>query len=424
MDRSVLSSVWGQIKEEELVELALALGNVPAATGYEGPLADYLHDWLTHHEMPSERQEVYPERFNVISRLRGRSGRTALLFNSHLDSDVGAPEDVLAVEEEADYQMAWQEGDRIYGKTVLNDRGPMACFLLAGLAIKRAGIQLEHDLILSATVGEIGMAPIDEYQGSRYIGKGIGARHMVTHGVLADFAFVGETTDYCPVWAECGVLYYKITVYGESIYAPRVQRPTDRRLHPNAVVRAKYIIDALEDWAERYQAEQQTSYAGGTIVPKVNIGAIRGGTPHKPHSTSGLCSLYVDVLIPPGSDPQLPGVEIRRIIDELGYECDVECYLSRMGYVAENIEPLLEALREAHRDVFGQQPGTAPIDVNSMWRDINVFNEVGIPSLNYGPPRRQDPGAKFANKYFLTSDLVHTARVYAGVMLRMCGVSK
>ena len=419
-----LDRVWREIDEEELVGLALRLSNVPAPTGYEEPLADELAAWLQEHDLPAVKQEVYPGRFNVISCIRGKSGRAALLFNSHLDSDVGAPEDWLAVESEPDYQHAWREGDRLYGKPLLNDRGPMSCFLLAGLAVQRAGLQLEHDLILSATVGEIGMAPIDEFQGGKYVGKGIGARHLVTHGGLADFAFVGETTDYCPVWAECGVLYFKITLFGETVYAPRVERPGDRRRHPNAIVRAEYLIDAIEDWAQEYQERYHTSYAGGEIVPKVNIGAIRGGTPHKPHSTSGVCHLYVDVLIPPGSDPQLPGIELRKILDRLGYEGDVECFLSRMGYVAQGIEPLLEAVQDAHREVFGKPPGIAPTDVNSMWRDINVFNEVGIPSLNYGPPRRRDPGEKFARKYFLTRDLLQTAQVYAGVILKICQVKE
>lgn len=421
-DQRVLERVWAEIREDELTEFALHLGNTPAPAGYEAPLAEAVAAWMNENGIPARTQEVFTGRLNALGVVRGTSGRAALLFNSHLDSDVGAPEDVHAVEPARDYQQAWTEGDRIYGKTVLNDRGPMAAWLFAARACLRAGVQLRHDLVLTAGIGEIGMAPVDEFQGGQYVGKGIGARHLVTHGAVADFAFVGETTDFCPVWAECGVAYYKVTVHGESIYVPRVEVPADRSRHPNAIVRARYLIDAIEDWAAVYKRQQARTYGGGDIIPKIGIAAIRGGSPPKPHTVSGICHLYIDVLLPPGADPQGPTQHLRRLIADLGYEGSVECFLYRRGYIAEGIEPLLDSLRRCHELVFGTPAGVAPADVNSMWRDINVFNEVGIPALNYGPPRRQDQGQKFAHKYFLKSDLVNAARVYTGVILDRCEV--
>ena len=411
---------WAEIREDELTALALELGKIPAPSGHEGPVADYLEEWLQSNRLPCIKQEVYPERYNVLSYLPGRSGRTALLFNSHIDSDLGAAEDAWVMESDSDPLRVWQEQDRIYGHAILNDRGPLACFLMAALAIKKAGITLEHELLLTATVGEIGMAPVDEFQGYRYIGKGIGARHLVTHGGLADYAVVAETTDFSPVWAECGVLYFKLTVYGDVIYVPRLERPQDRKQHPNAVIRAHYLIEALENWAEEYQSQYSTPYAGGWIIPKISIGAIRGGAPPRPNVTSGICHLYLDVMIPPGMDPQIPKVELKQILERLGYPYRIECYLSRMGYIAQDIDPLLEGIRQAHFRVFGQEPGVSPADVSSMWRDINVFNEVGIPALNYGPPRRKD--TEKGQRYFLIQDLVDTARVYADLILTMCGV--
>src|SRR5579875_1918917 len=105
-------AVWREIDEQDLCAFALDLGNTRAPAGYEEPLARRVAEWMNENGLPAALQEVYPERFNVVGRLAGTSGRAALLFNSHLDSDVGAPEDALAVEGEPDYDRAWQEGDR------------------------------------------------------------------------------------------------------------------------------------------------------------------------------------------------------------------------------------------------------------------------------------------------------------------------
>jgi hypothetical protein len=47
--------------------------------------------------------------------------------------------------------------------------------------------------------------------------------------------------------------------------------------------------------------------------------------------------------------------------------------------------PLRQAIARAHRAVVGGEPGQPPVGTSSMWRDLNCFNEMRIPSLTYGP---------------------------------------
>ncbi|HEX9660677.1 MAG TPA: hypothetical protein VGB27_00200 [Candidatus Binatia bacterium] len=49
------------------------------------------------------------------------------------------------------------------------------------------------------------------------------------------------------------------------------------------------------------------------------------------------------------------------------------------------------AVTHAHIYIFGSEPPAPPSAETSMWRDLNVFNEVGIPSICYGPPRQREP---------------------------------
>ena len=54
-----------------------------------------------------------------------------------------------------------------------------------------------------------------------------------------------------------------------------------------------------------------------------------------------------------------------------------------------------------------------------MWRDTNVFNLAGIPSLTFGPSRgRADVQGE---GFFELDDLVDAAKMYALVALEVAG---
>jgi hypothetical protein len=42
------------------------------------------------------------------------------------------------------------------------------------------------------------------------------------------------------------------------------------------------IIQAIEEWAARYEKNHRVEYPVGVMVPRVAIGAIRGGLPFSP----------------------------------------------------------------------------------------------------------------------------------------------
>lgn len=416
--------VLDHVNRDELVDLAVSLGNIYSPTGFEKPMAEYVFEWLKNNSFEPVMQEVVPERYNVVATLKGIGRGKSLLFNSHMDSDMGGPGEELTFAEPdlPQHKKAWVEGDKIFGKPVLNDRGPMAATMIAAKAIKKSGIQLAGDVLLTMVVGEIGNAPVDEFQGSRYLGKGLGSRHLVNHGMIADCALVAETTDFGVAWAEAGVAYVKIRLTGEAIYTPRSYRTEKIEEHPNAIVKMAKLIGALEEWAIRYEKENSYQFEGGEMVPKVSIGAIRGGMPYKPYMTSGVCSIYVDIRIPPGKSAVEIKHQLHELVASLKMQADIQIYLYRSGYVARNIEAFKKSLEGSHQKIFGKAPRPVPPPVTSMWRDINVFNEVGIPSLTYGPPRSNPEGAdKCKGKFMFKKDLVDVAKIYALTALDICG---
>jgi hypothetical protein len=93
--------------------------------------------------------------------------------------------------------------------------------------------------------------------------------------------------------------------------------------------------------------------------------------------------------------------------------------MSKKGAIGQGIEPLAQAIRTGHRLVRHEEPPQfAEPAVVSMWRDINVFNKAGIPSITYGPSRGV---AGVQGRGFLdVNDLVDAAKVYALVILQIC----
>jgi acetylornithine deacetylase/succinyl-diaminopimelate desuccinylase-like protein len=414
-----LDDLFACIDQGEAAELALALGQINSPPGGEGPAGEYVVDWLRQNGIRAIKQEVLPGRFNAIGRLPGRGGGQSLILNSHLDVAYGRPEDIwTAGRFNRGDLSAWQDGDRLYGQSVVNDKAPMAATLLALKAIKQSGLDLAGDLIFAGVCGEIGQAPIDEFQGPAYEGKGIGTRYSLMHGIVADYALVAECSNWCLTATECGCLLVKVSVYGRAVYTPFLTRPADARQHPNAIVRAAHLVDVIEAWAADYQQRHSYQSRTGPVVPKVSIGAIRAGLPFKPIETAGVCALYLDIRVPPRLSPQSALAELRQTVAGTGLEAEIEPYLFRRGYEGQGTQPLEQAIERAHKRFFAEPPQQADAPVSSMWRDLNVYNEAGIPSVTYGPPLGLSSEGW---SYFIEKqDILRAAKLYALIALDIC----
>jgi acetylornithine deacetylase/succinyl-diaminopimelate desuccinylase-like protein len=413
--------VLDHIDVDGLVKVALDLGNIDSPTGSEGPVADYVYDWLQGQGFAPRKVALIPERPNVVAVLPGSSHGRSLVFNSHMDTTIHKDE-VWTTRRAADpvFHSAWREGDVLVGNGVCNDKGPMATWLIAAKAIKDSGISLRGDLILMAVVGEIGLEPVDEFQPPAYLAKEAGTRYAITHGGVGDFALVAEGTDFGIVGVEAGKAFFKVTVFGNDlpIYTPYIERPTPIEKNPSAIVRMAPLLHRLEEWAYEYEKRNRYECRGGVIVPRVNIGAIRGGVPYKITKTVQQCAIYVDVRVTPAQNPLDVREELRRLVAGLGLPGEVELYLYRPAFEADPgaVSPLTDAITRAHRALVGGDPPPPAPPFCSMWRDINCFNEMRIPSVTWGPGISVGGG----NFGMRIADLVTGARLYALTALDLC----
>ncbi len=416
IDDARLQELRDFFRQGQAAELALTLGQINSPHGAEGEAGKFVFDWLQKNKIPALQQEVLPGRYNAIGRLPGSGNGTSLILNSHLDTAYGAPDDIwTAGRLNRGYLEAWAEGDRVYGQGVVNDKAPMAATLLALKAIQQFQLPLRGDLLFVGVAGEIGLAPIDEYQGTPYQGKGAGTRYAVLHGMVADYALVAECTNWCMTATECGDLFVKVSIYGRAVYTPFLSRAHPS---PNAIVQAAKFIEAFESWASEYERKHSYISPSGPVVPKASIGAVRGGLPYKPIETAGVCALYLDIRIPPPGNPNAVLRELRELVARLELDAEIQPYLFRKGYDGQNVEPLRDAVTRAHARVFPNPPGVPDAPVSSMWRDLNVYNEVGIPALTYGPPLGLS--AEGWSYFIRREDVDLAAQLYALIALDVC----
>jgi acetylornithine deacetylase/succinyl-diaminopimelate desuccinylase-like protein len=421
MTSASITNVIQSIDPEEVAELALHLGRIEAPAGAEGPAADAVEAWMQEQGFVPRRIGLVEDRPSVVTRIKGSGGGPTLIFNAHLDTAISRFDTLTYVDPvQPKYISAWREGDRVFGNGVVNDKGPMAAFLVAAAAIRRSGTRLAGDLVLHAVPGEIGLEPVDEFQGPDHLGKDLGARYAIAHGVIGDAALVAEATGNAIGWVQPGKAFFKVTVFGgEPLYTPFTPTEADPVKNPNAIVRSAPVITALNRWAVAY-ADRMYECPGGIVVPKATIGAIRSGRPDKITKSTELAILYLDIRIAPDIHPMSIQRELESVLGDTGIPFDLECFLYRRGYEAEGIELLAEATRAAHRDEFGTEPGVPVPPITSMWRDITPFNEAGIPSLTYGPSSSTGGG----NFSVGVDELAATARVYARTALIYCGIAE
>jgi acetylornithine deacetylase len=350
-------TVLEQLDRDRVIEIARNVANIVSLTGEEKEVAGYLGSEFERLGMEVRSQEVEEGRPNVIGTLKGSGAGPTLMFCGHMDHfDTPHPTEVI--------------GDRIYGRGLVNMKCAFSCYIVAVEMLRKAGVELKGDIIISGVVGEIEKAPVSRFSGKQYRGAGVGARYMMDHGVTADMCIIGEPTGLQLQIGNCGLVWAQVTVEGRA---------------ESFVLQAGKVAQAIQDWEIEYQRKFKHPF----MLPTVQIGAIEGGNPFKP-GTQPAANLYVIVKTLPGT----PTMAIRREIEEVcaqveqrekGLKTRVELYLSTDGYEISKDEPVVKFMERAHHEIFGK-PVDYPVSKRyGITSDGSRIAAYGVPAVTYGP---------------------------------------
>ena len=419
-DKDAAKKVLAHIDANELARVCCDLASIPSPTGQEKAIADYILAWFAANGIKAIRQDVAVDRPNAVGILKGDGSGLSLGFNGHTDTSfTGTSADLrMVADSQPDAELKGRiVGDRVQGLGISNMKGGLASFMVAGKALKKSGVKLKGDVILACVVGEISRSPIGPWQSQEYRGEGVGTHHMLTHGMHSDYAVCCDGSDLNIVWTQTGVVQIKITTFGKAEAAWGTKRADFPMEKTNAIIKMTSIIAALEEWGAAFEDKYIYNSPTGPLWPKVNIGAIEGGAPYRPNYFPGVCSVYVDIRMPPQVRPLTIQHEVEHVLDKLGLEYEMEVYKSLLGHEGKNVEPLVQSAEAAFQYLFGAKIKPESPDRASIWTDTNIYNELGIPAIKIGPRGRR---ISARNEEIDIAEMVKAAQIYALMALDIC----
>jgi acetylornithine deacetylase/succinyl-diaminopimelate desuccinylase-like protein len=420
IDQKAAKKILAEIDRSELAQLGADLTSIPSPTGQEKAVAEFILNWFSANGLKTVRQDVEFDRPNAVGIVKGDGTGLSLGFNGHTDTSfTGTNEDlrmVANIEPESELK-GRIVGNKVQGLGISNMKGGVAAFMMAGKALQKSGVKLKGDVILAAVVGEISRTVIGPWQTKEYRGEGTGTRHLLAHGMHSDYAVCCDGSDLNIVWAQTGVVQVKITTFAKAEASWGTKRAEFPMEKMNAIVKMTKIIAAIEQWGEEFEEKYIYQAATGPLWPKVNIGGIEGGAPYRPNYFPGVCSIYVDVRMPPQVRPITIKHEIEQVLNKLGVEYDMDVYRSALGHDGKNVEPLVQSAEEVYRHLFNEKIKPEPPDRASIWTDTNIYNELGIPAIKIGPRGRR---ISARNEEIDIDVMVKAAQIYALMALDIC----
>ena len=208
--------------EEEVVTLLQKMIAIPShkdVEDREAAMGEFVYDYCTNLGFECEKVYVQGKRFNVNIWLRGEGDGPTLLLNGHMDT---VPPYDMIIEP---YSGEVRDG-YVWGRGGNDMKGALASMITAMNAIKKSGIKLKGDLLITAVVGE------EE--------ESDGTEAFVLNGGKADGAIVGEPSGYEVSIGHRGLEWIQMDVEGITMHGGQAH------LGVNAIQMGARLIERIQ----------------------------------------------------------------------------------------------------------------------------------------------------------------------------------
>lgn len=389
---SVVERVTAHIDREALARDCLDFVAVKSETGDEGAGSGFLADLMRRNGWDVTLDEAAPGRPNVVTRLAGRGGGAALLFNGHVDTiPIGK---------------SWpprREGDWIWGRGAEDMKGGLVAMVHAARAIERAGVGLRGDLWLSGVVGH--ETPVGKKEGPWRLIEQLRAGRL-----RADAILIVEGP--CAIWrASLGSAMFTITL--EAPVAPVHTLKVPYRQNPVRALRQ--LIEALDALDETLGTRPAHPLAG---PEQLNVGIVTAGD--YPNRLPVRLQVMGTRRWGPGHSAATVQAELAALGEGVaratGLRSTVTLESAREPFETPSDAPLVRAIRQAVEAVDGQAPQEIGLPLVG---DASLYAEaLGIPTAYYGPA--YETAHSDAERVSIDR-LTHLAKVYAITALAFDG---
>ncbi len=397
-------------------------------TSEETDIQDYLESRLRGLGLPLTRWEKEMRRPNLVAMLPGSGGGRSLAFNGHIDvvpiGDVDG----------WDYDPWGSDivAGKLYGRGAVDMKAGVAAFIAATEAIIAGDIALKGDLQLHIVVDE-------------EAGGYAGTRDVIARGYRADAVIVAEPTSGRIDAAEGGLSWVRVTIRGRAAHAgwrfaqiyPQAEAEAQNADGVNAIEKGVKFLQALREF-ERDWAHSRHHPLMPPGITTINPGVIMGGVglaaDGKPRVTSNP-AMIPDVCVIDFDFKYLPTETFEEVREQ--FEAFVSAFAltdpwlrdhpPKLQWHLANIDfppfstpsdhPLIDAVRGAHQSLG---IGTVLTGKRAV-TDAAFYAGAGMTPIILGPAGE---GLHGDNEYVDLNSLIETAKVFAGVILRWCGIAE
>ncbi|MXZ79810.1 MAG: M20 family metallopeptidase [Gammaproteobacteria bacterium] len=390
-----IADIVEQIDEGRLVERLAEMINIPSVNPFDAPaepgyrereFAMAYRDAMEAAGLDTSVREVSDGRPNVFGRRPGVGEGPTVMLAGHLDT-VGID----------GYQNPFDpvvEKGRVYGRGSCDMKAGLAAFLEVATVINDLDVKLAGDLVVAGVIDE-------EYLMA-------GSRDVSVNGPSVDFAIIGEPTDLRICHAHKGQLCLPIRTFGRATHSSLPENGTNAIVHMSAVIRK------LEEYARHLTSREPHPLCRHG---RVNPGVIRGGTIAS--TVPDFCELMVDRRTLPGETRETVMAEWHELLEPLFREFP-DLRIEFGEPVVDNPpldtpadSPIVEAVADAFRIAVGE---TATIAAFPAATDAPNYR---CHSVVCGPGSVEQ--AHSLNEYVEIEQLVSSARIYLGAVLKLLG---
>jgi len=330
--------------------------------------------------VPFDAYEPAPGRSNVIARCGQNANGERLLVAAHMD--VVPPGDGWSSDP---WRMEVRDG-KVYGRGVLDNKGPLVSCLLALEALVATGAA--HSL-----PGEFQVACLADEEAGDGPDCGIGylLKEQLIHPTMAVIPDIGGNMMEIDI-AEKGGMVLKVTARGVQAHGSTPERG-DNAVTRMACWLANFSVDAL--------TFNQDPVLG---KPTVNVGQIRGGA--APNIVPSQCEALLDIRLVRSMTQESVLADVRRSMGKEAARFDLQVLAAGRPHSIAADNPLVQAIQANSETYFGRSPVAMGMGGGTFAKTLNL---AGIPAVGFGPG--DDRAFHMADEYVEITQLVDFARL-------------
>lgn len=366
----------------DVLQILADLVAIPSVNlSYEGGVPEaavgrYVETFFARHGIDTFRQEVTPERFNVIARMGGRQPGRRVVLEAHMDtvsvSGMTIPPFTPTIAD-----------GKLYGRGSCDTKAGLAAMMHAMATIKEHGIVPPCEIWLAAVVDE------------EYSFKGV---VRLCEGLEAAAAIVAEPTEMRLVSASKGVLRWRMRTRGKAAHSAKPH------LGVNAISHMAGVIQALDQQGKTLAQKTHPLLGPATL----NIGLVRGG--EQVNFVPDLCEITIDRRLIPGEDPRETWQGYAQLAAHLGAEIE-EPFIADSPLETATTS---DVVHTAQRVLVALGRPIAAVGV-PFGSDASKLGRQGIPSIIFGPGSIDRAHA--AVEYVETDQVLETATFFRQFIL-------